>query len=219
MPVLERLRRFRRAAAWLVIAMLAVGLCAFDARAQLVSGQDRAPLLAEQDQLFQRMLREPGNLDVAFAYAAVSAKLGDNEAAVTALERMLLFNPNLPRVELELGALYFRMGSFELARDYFDKAIAANPPPDVRIQVNRYLDEIAAQQSASRLTGYVFFGAQYQSDANVAPGSPLIRSPIGDVLLSSEFVKRHDVNIFGSGGFFYTYDLGTQSRDTLEVVG
>src|SRR5438045_9106092 len=73
MPVLERLRRFRRAAVWLVIAILAVGLCAFDARAQLVSGQDRAPLLAEQDQLFQRMLREPGNLDVAFAYAAQSS--------------------------------------------------------------------------------------------------------------------------------------------------
>src|SRR5437763_7230157 len=105
MPIRERLRRFRRAAAWLVIAILAVGLCAFAARAQLVSGQDRAPLLAEQDQLFQRMLREPGNLDVAFAYAAVSAKLGDNEAAATALERMLLFNPNRPAAH-RFGARY-----------------------------------------------------------------------------------------------------------------
>src|SRR5436853_7298187 len=135
MPVLERLRRFRRAAAWLVIAILALGGCAFDARAQLVSGQDRAPLLAEQDQLFQRMLREPGNLDVAFAYAAVSAKLGDNEAAATALERMLLFNPNLPRIDLELGALYFRMGSYEIARTYFDKAASANPPDDVKNRI------------------------------------------------------------------------------------
>src|SRR5436305_13366438 len=129
MPVAEPSLRFRRAATWLVVAILAFGLCALDARAQLVSGQDRGPLIAEQDQLFQRMLREPGNLDVAFAYAAVSAKLGDNEAAATALERMLLFNPNLPRIDLELGALYFRMGSFDLARDYFNKALAANAPP------------------------------------------------------------------------------------------
>src|SRR5690349_22016486 len=154
MPVLELSRRFRRAAAWLVLAILALGLCALDARAQLVSGQDRAPLIAEQDQLFQRMLREPGNLDVAFAYAAVSAKLGDNEAAATALERMLLFNPNLPRIDLELGALYFRMGSFDLARDYFSKALAPNAPPDVRTPASGYLAQIATQQSPRRFQGH-----------------------------------------------------------------
>jgi tetratricopeptide (TPR) repeat protein len=111
-------RRLRRGAAWLAIAVLVPGLYAGNSRAQLISGQDRAQLTAEQDKLFQQMLREPGNLDVAFAYASVSARLGDNEAAVTALERMLLFNPNLPRIDLELGALYFRMGSFDLAGDY-----------------------------------------------------------------------------------------------------
>ncbi|MBV9586001.1 MAG: tetratricopeptide repeat protein [Alphaproteobacteria bacterium] len=51
---------------------------------------------------------------------------------------MLLFNPNLSRVNLELGALYFRMGSFELARDYFNKALAANPPPEVNGRVNQF---------------------------------------------------------------------------------
>jgi tetratricopeptide (TPR) repeat protein len=217
----DMLRRLWRTAALpsLMVLLLALGLCVRPAEAQLVTGQDRPRMLAEQDQLFQRMLREPGNLDVAFAYAAVSAKLGDNEAAATALERMLLFNPNLPWIDLELGALYLRMGSFDLARDYFNKALAANPPPDVRNRANRYLGEIAAQQSPSRFEGYVFFGAQYQTDANVAPGSPLIHSPVGDVLLSSQFVKRPDTNIFGSGGFLYTYDLGTQSRDAIEVTG
>ena len=215
----DLVRRLRRGAAWLAIAVLALGLYAGHARAQLISGQDRAQLTAEQDKLFQQMLREPGNLDVAFAYASVSAKLGDNEAAVTALERMLLFNPNLPRIDLELGALYFRMGSFDLASDYLNKALVANPPPEVRSRASHYLEEIAAQQSRSQLQGYVFFGAQYQSDANVAPGSPLIHSPVGDVLLSSQFVKRPDINIFGSGGFLYTYDLGTQSRDAIEVTG
>ena len=74
-------------------------------------GADQAALQAQKDQLFQKMLANPADLDVAFDYANVSAQLGDNEGAVSALERMLLFNPNLPRVDLELGALYFRMGS------------------------------------------------------------------------------------------------------------
>jgi hypothetical protein len=217
----DMLRWLWRTAAWpsILVLVLALGFWVRPAGAQLIAGQDRPRILAEQDQLFQRMLREPGNLDVAFAYAAVSAKLGDNEAAATALERMLLFNPNLPRIDLELGALYLRMGSLDLARDYFSKALAANPPPDVRSRASRYFEEIAAQQSPSRFEGYVFFGAQYQTDANVAPGSPLIHSPVGDVLLSSQFVKRPDINIFGSGAFLYTYDLGTQSRDAIEVTG
>lgn len=212
-------RAVRRAASGSLTVLLVVVVCAVPSVAQLLSAEDRAPLLAEQQKLFQQMLHDPANLDVAFAYADVSARLGDNEAAVTALERMLLFNPNLPRVQLELGALYFRMGSFDLARDYFSKALAANPPADVKSRVERYLAEIAAQQSTSRFAGYLFFGAQYQSDANVAPGSPLIHSPVGDVLLSSQFVKRPDVNMFGAGGLLYTYDLGNQSRDTIEAVG
>src|SRR5258707_3708509 len=125
---------------------------------------DRAALEAQKDQLFQQILANPANLDVVFAYADVSAKLGDNEAAVSALERMLLFNPNLPRVDLELGALYFRMGSFEIARSYFDKALAANPPPEVTARVDQYVAQIAREEAPSRLTGYVLLGGQYQSD-------------------------------------------------------
>ena len=87
-----------------------------------------------------------------------SAKLGDNEAAVSALERMLLFNPNLPRVELELGALYFRMGSFEMARSYFDKALAANPPAEVKSRIDRISGARSPAAIGHPVLRLVFFG-------------------------------------------------------------
>ena len=186
--------------------------------AQTVSDQDRARLEAEKASLFEQMLRDPANLDVAFAYADVSGRLGDYEAAVSALERMLLFNPNLPRVQLELGALYFRMGSYALAHAYFARAVAANPPPEVRARIEQYLTEIEKSESRHHLSGYVFFGGQYQSDANVAPGSPLILSPIGPVLLNNQFTKQASGSQFGSASALYSYDLGTQNRDTLDVT-
>ena len=37
-----------------------------------------------------------------------------------------------------------------------------------------YLAQIAKSQSRHQLSGYIFLGGQYQTDANVAPGSPLI---------------------------------------------
>ena len=214
--VLSRLRRPRRL---LPLAIIALGLIGGTASAQSLSASERAQLQAQKEALFGRMLRDPGNLDAAFAYADVSAKLGDNEAAVSALERMLLFNPNLPRVQLEIGALYFRMGSFEIARTYFERAAAANPPDEVKARIARYMGEISRQSGVQRFTGFVLFGGQYQSDANVAPGSPLIHSPVGDVLLNSQFVKKRDTNVFGTGAFLYSYDLGTQDRDTIEIGG
>ena len=183
----------------------------------LADGSDRAALEKRKDELFQQMLANPANLDVVFAYADVSAQLGDNEAAVSALEQMLLFNPKLPRVDLELGALYFRMGSFDVARSYFQKAAAYNPPPDVQQRIDQYMVLIARETAPDRLTGYVFFGAQYQSDANIAPASSMIVSPVGPVLLNDQFVKMSDWDIFANGSLLYTYDLGTQAHDTLEV--
>jgi hypothetical protein len=188
------------------------------ATAQALSPKDKTTLEAQKSALFQQMLRNPDNLDVAFAYADVSARLGDYEAAVSALERMLLFNPNLPRVQLELGGLYFRMGSYDLARAYFDKAAAANPPPAVRRRIDEYLAQIDKAQSRHHVSGYLFFGGQYQTDANVAPSSPLIASPIGPVLLSSQFTKQASGSIFGTGSLVYSYDLETQNRDTLDLT-
>jgi Tetratricopeptide repeat len=209
-----------RRISWLVgcIIMLVVLFASAWVGAQTVSDQDRARLEAEKASLFEQMLRDPANLDVAFAYADVSGRLGDYEAAVSALERMLLFNPNLPRVQLELGALYFRMGSYALARSYFVRAAAANPPPEVHARIDQYLAEIEKGESRHHLTGYVFFGGQYQSDANVAPSSPLILSPIGPVLLNNQFTKQASGSQFGSASALYSYDLGTQNRDTLDVT-
>src|SRR5437773_1589349 len=127
----------------LMLTLVAIGLFAGSPSAQEISAAERTQLEAQKAALFQKMLRDPANLDTAFAYADVSAKLGDNEAAVSALERMLLFNPNLPRVQLELGALYFRMGSYDSARTYFERAAAANPPDDVKERIRTYLSEIS----------------------------------------------------------------------------
>src|SRR5579863_4275340 len=131
--VLSKARSLRGS---LPLALVLAGLLAGSPSAQELSTTERTQLQAQKEQLFQQTLHDPGNLETAFAYANVSAKLGDNEAAVSALERMLLFNPNLPRVQLELGALYFRMGSYDIARTYFERAEAANPPDDVKQRID-----------------------------------------------------------------------------------
>ena len=214
--VLCKIRRIRDS---LALAVIAIGLLGIHpSSAQQLSATERAQLQAQKDALFQKSLRNPADLDTAFAYADVSAKLGDNEAAVSALERMLLFNPNLPRVQLELGALYFRMGSFDSARTYFERAAAANPPDDVKERIRTYLVEIARRNAPQRFSAFAFFGAQYQSDANIA-GSSSIAFPGFVVNLQPQFVKRHDFIAFATGSALYSYDFGNQDGDALEIGG
>jgi tetratricopeptide (TPR) repeat protein len=214
------MRRSLRRLLAVVTAVLAAALWSgIPSSAQELTAAERAALQARKEALFQQMLKTPSNLDVTFAYADVSAKLGDNEAAVSALERMLLFNPNLPRVQLELGALYFRMGSYTISRTYFDKVLAANPPPEVRARVENYIQQIERANTNQHFTGMLAGGVQYQTDANYAPGSPIVASPIGGVLLNSEFVKAADENFFATGNALYSYDLGTENKDTIEVTG
>ena len=122
------------------------------------------------EQAFKHMLLDPSNLDNSFRYAELGIKIGDYEAAISALERMLLYNPDLPRVRLELGVLYFRLGSYAIARAYLTRAVAGdNVPDDVRARVAVFLDEIDNRLSNHRFSGSVYGGLRYQNNANAGP--------------------------------------------------
>jgi tetratricopeptide (TPR) repeat protein len=96
--------------------------------------------------LLRLMLQDPTNLDVAFEYAALSSQVGDYEAAVSTLERMLIFAPNTPRLQLELGILYYRLGSYEVSRSYFAQVVAnPNVPPETAEKVRLYLQQLAIE--------------------------------------------------------------------------
>ena len=87
---------------------------------------------------------------------------------------MLLVNPNLPRVRLELGVLYFRLGSYQLAQSYLKRAIEGEVPDEVCARVEVFLEEIAKRFSRHQFSGSVLAGLRYQSNANAGPSSNAI---------------------------------------------
>jgi tetratricopeptide (TPR) repeat protein len=188
------------------------------APAAIAEAPTTASLKSEQQALFERTFKEPANLDVAFRYAEVSTKLNDFEAAIGALERMLFFNAQLPRVKLELGILYFRLGSYEMAKSYLSSAIAdPSAPPQIRGTVQAYLDEIEKRLNPSLLAGFVQTGARYQSNATAGPSGSLVRVFGFDGVLDQKFVKQPDWNAFSQAIVFHTLDLQTQRGDTWET--
>jgi Flp pilus assembly protein TadD len=95
---------------------------------------------AAYDAAFRQTLQKPSDPKVLATFAAIAVEIGDLEGAISALERLLLINGDLPDVKLELGVLYFRLGSFETARVYLRSALASpTATQHVKDRANRFL--------------------------------------------------------------------------------
>ena len=197
--------------AWLAgAAWLAASAALFGAEAQTLAPDP----LREQNVLFRRLLRAPSDPDANFRYAASTRQTGDIEAAIGALERLLYYNPTLASAQFELGTLYYRLGSYEMARGYF-QAAAASPSasPELRARAESFLARIEQRLRPSQWTGFAQTGLRYQSNASVGPDET-IASLFG---IDRRFAHRPDWNWFGTVGLDYVYDFGNQRGDVFEA--
>lgn len=175
-------------------------------------------LKSQYDAAFQETLDKPGDLDVLFKYAGLANRMGDYEGAISALERMLLIDPDLPRVRLELGVLYYRLGSYEAARTYFETALRSPAlPPDVKEKAEEYLAETNARSSPSRLTGEAFLGWRYQSNANLGPSTSAVLLFGQPANLNQQATGQPDWGAVGSIQLRHRYDFGNQDKGALET--
>ncbi len=172
----------------------------------------------EYDRLFKAALANPSNLDVAFQFADLAAKLKEYEAAIGALERMIFFNPGLLRVRLELGVLYFKLGSYGQSKTYLTSVLeTADTPAEVRLRVQSFLTEIDRRQQVSQFSGFAQFGLRHQTNGNAGPNNLNVRVLGFDAVLDSQFGRRPDWNVFGAIGLRHVYDFETQGGDTWET--
>ena len=162
---------------------------------------------SEQERLFQQMLRNPKDVEVTFAYVKAATARGDYEAAIGALERILFYQPGLTRVKYELGSLYFRLGSYEMARRYFREALAS---PDIdlvtRDRIETSLPDTEKQLQQSRLSGFLATGLRYQTNASYAPTGGIVRLGGQDLALLPAATRKSDTNWFGLAGVSHDYD-------------
>jgi Tetratricopeptide repeat len=171
---------------------------------------------AHRRALLARMLQNPADLDTAFEYAELSSQVGDYEAAISTLERMLIFAPNTPRLQLELGILYYRLGSYDVARSYFAQVVS-NPsvPPEIASKVKLYLQQLAIEAEPPPFSATLFSGIRWESNANAAPASQNITLNGIDFTLDSTSTAAPDWSAVNIGTLHYGWDLKNQG-DRIE---
>ncbi|HXG79130.1 MAG TPA: tetratricopeptide repeat protein [Methyloceanibacter sp.] len=171
---------------------------------------------ARREALLREMIARPSDLDLAFEYAQLSSQVGDYEGAVSTLERMLIYAPNTPRIQLELGILYYRLGAYEVARSYFEQALA-NPsvPPSVAAQIRLYLQQLSLAADPPPFSATIFSAIRWESNANAGPGTNSVTLNGIDFTLDNQSVGRAGWSALNIGTLHYAWDLKNQG-DRIE---
>lgn len=170
------------------------------------------PVLKRQhDALFADVLRDPSNLELGLRYAELTTRMGDYEAAIGALERIAFVKPDHPRLQFDLGVLYFRLGSYELARGYFEAEAG-----EARAEAAGYLVEIERRQRTTQWSFTGQMGLRHQSNANSGPGN-VVKVFGLDYPLPRADGRQADWNAFAQGTLRHVYDLENQRGDTFEA--
>ena len=68
------------------------------------------------------------------------------DKAIDSFRAMLVADPRLVRVRLELARTFFLKGEDRLAKRHFEQVLAGNPPAPVALNVNRFLTQIRSRR-------------------------------------------------------------------------
>ena len=173
----------------------------------------------QYDAAFQEMLARPADLDVLFKFATIASETGDLEGAISALERMLLINANLPRVRLELGVLYYRLGSYEVARTYLEGALKSPTlPPDVRNRAERFMADVVVARNSRLISPATSSWAGATSPTPISvPRRATSCCSARSRASTRQAVGSSDWGVVSSAQIRHTYDLGRQDKSAIET--
>ena len=131
------------------------------------------------------------------------------DEAIATLRAMLIDQPGLLRVRLELARAFFLKGEDNLSREHFERVLAGNPPPPVVANVRRFLAQIRARRRWN-----MHFGFALAPDTNIGASSNERTIYIGGLPFrrDEEELTRSGVGVSVWTGGEYQHPLGDRLR-------
>ncbi|MFH2220014.1 MAG: tetratricopeptide repeat protein [Pseudomonadota bacterium] len=115
--------------------------------------------------IFKEIAGKVETMDIMFWLGTSAAKAGEADLAVAEFEKMLLIDPGLNRVRLELASVYFATGRNEEARRELQTVLATDPPPEVKANINSMLTAI--EERTRKWSWNLRLGLGYMYDDNI----------------------------------------------------
>ena len=131
------------------------------------------------------------------------------DEAIAAFRKMLVADPGLVRVRLELARAFYFKGEDSLARQHFEAVLAGGVPPEVAANIHAFLVQIRARKRWSYNGGFAI-----APDTNIGAGSDERTIYIYGLPFErdAEELTTSGVGLVVWGGAEYQYPMGPSSR-------
>lgn len=159
-----------------VIALAAMSMLANDVTAQSgpitqTVAEARAALAQQQPQQAYNLLmaiEQQAAGDAGFDYwlGVASVRAGDQEQAITALERVIMVQPGHAGARLELAGVFILQRRFLEAEDQLRQVEQMNPPPAAQQAIDRYRQVIANAGESAQANQFSMLGVDVGHDSN-----------------------------------------------------
>ena len=154
-------------------------------------------------------------LGLAASRASQDSGVGDEERlalldeAIAAFRSILIHQPGLVRVRLELALAFYLKEEDALARGHFERALVGRPPAALVENISRFLNVMRARR---RWRGYFGFSLAPDTNINAASDAQFIYINGLPFRRGAQGQASSDIGLVGWGGGEYQYPLAARWR-------
>jgi tetratricopeptide (TPR) repeat protein len=164
-----------------------------------------------------------GTIEFDYALGRAALDAGHPDKATLAFARVLALDPAHAGARIDLGRAYLALEDFDRARSTFQSLLARDPPPEIRTQLQAFLDlaekrgSTAGVSTALQRQGYLAGLVGRSTNINQAPTQTSIFIPLfgSNFDLASQNVKKADNYAGVQGGF----DLSQPLNGDYSLIG
>ena len=203
-----------------ILCLSSISLLAQNVPPSISDPEELRATQIERQRVFDSIIDDPTNLENLFNYANLSILVGDLEAAIGVFEQMLIYKPDLPRIKLELGVLYFRLGAFASAKRYLDDVENYDPPQEVKEKVDVFLEQIENETRLFKTQSVLSLGMGLSGNANAGLDTEVV-TVVGDLgAVDLNISNKPESDIYYTAAFStqITQDLRHPRGDTINYV-
>ncbi|MES2584155.1 MAG: hypothetical protein V4627_15640 [Pseudomonadota bacterium] len=196
--------------------LVPIALCLSAIAVPVFAQNATAPTPQELEQAFQEVIGKAGSVEAHSKYASLLVRSGNFEGGIAALESLLI-SPDAPAsIRVELGVLYFRLGSYAISETYLRAAIEdPRLDPQQKSQAESLLREVVRRNQRSHLSGSLTLGVRTQSNPTAASDNDLVYYQGNPVARGKEAGPRSASDFHVWGFLNHSLDLEQQNEASI----
>ncbi len=193
-----------------------IALCLSAITAPAFAQNSSVPAPQEVEQAFRDVIANAGSVEAHTKYAALLVRSGNFEGGIAALEGLLVAQDAPARIRVELGVLYFRLGSYGISETYLRAAIDdSRLDTQQKRQAESLLHEVVSRNQRSQLSGSLMLGVRSQTNPTLASDNGMVYYQSAPVTRGRDAGPKPDSDVHVWATLSHVLDLDQQNEASV----